>query len=144
MMHADDISATAGDDFGHLLQLSRLIEKLNAQIARASRREKASFDDTRQNRHVDVAARNHAYHFFAGKVRNLDRRHGYRARALGNHFLLFDECQNRRRNFILFHGHDLIDICFADFKRIFARLFDGDTVGNGGNLFQTFDFSVAK
>lgn len=62
----------------------------------------------------------------------------------GNHFLLFDKRQNRGRNLVLFHGHDLIDIRLANFKRIFARLLDSNTVGNGGNLFKTLDLAVTK
>ena len=68
-------------------------------------------------------------------------RHRYRAGALGDHLLFFDQRQDGRGDLVLGDQGDVVHIFVHQFKGVDPRLLDSDAVGNGGHAGQALDLS---
>ena len=136
VVNSRDVSAHIRDDFGHSHKLTGLVYKLYSQQRRASALDQTAPNYAAENRNVHISARNKAHDFLAlycGDFVEHNRRHGNRARALGNQLMLFDKRQNRAGNFVLGNGINPVHVLINELECILARLLDGDAVGYGGD-----------
>ena len=141
-MHHHHVCAFRRNDAARQFQLTRSVLHQNAQLRHASRTQQAFFNDARDHRHVDVAARNDR-HNLAAHVKFMVHDGGdrSRARALSDHLAPLHQEQNRLRNFVVIDRHDLIHIPAAKLERQFSRLLDRNAVRNGLRRVQRNDMS---
>ena len=138
----DDVAAQICQDRRNALELAGLVLELDGERVDAAHLELAALDDARQDRHVDVATRDEAYHVLARDVRDLVEHHGRdgdRTGALGDELLLLDQRQDRSGDLVVRDGHDAVDVLTDIFKGILTRLLDLDAVGHGADLIEAND-----
>ena len=65
------VTAHIGDYSGNVLELSRLIHKLNVELTGSARHKKSSADNSREDSNVDITAREKAYRLLTLKYPQL-------------------------------------------------------------------------
>ena len=143
----NDISSEVCQNCRNAFQLSGFVFQLDGESITATRFQQATLDNSGKNCHVNITAGHQTNDIFPLNIGNLIehyRSHWDSSCTFCNEFMLFNQCQNCRGNFIICHSHNTINIFFRDCKSVFSCFFHFDTVRNGGNLIKTNNFVLFK
>ena len=140
VVNADNVGAAPRNNIADHTQLPGLVLQGNHQVCLAPAHHQPARDHAGENVHINVAAGNQADGLFARQRQLAEQRRRYRGgtRALGNQLLVFHQREDRGGDFVLAHGHDVVNVLLYHFKGGFAGRLDRNAVGKGVHMLQGF------